>query len=316
MGGGTPSLLDEAIWQELVEFLYKQLSLGPGVEWTVECNPETITPELLARFQKSGVNRLSLGIQSFKEKFLKRLERGASAKRNRESLELISTSWPLRWSFDLMFGLPEQSLSEWEEDLCEAITFKPSHISAYQLTLTTEKSKKWLQPLEKDLLEAYRKTREILLADGLFPYEISNFSKAGEESRHNLKYWRAEAFLGLGPGAYALIPNKLLELSLTENSYGAHLKNPSNFEEWIKRTRNPLQSEIEIRTEKIHITELLLVGLRLEAGIEKKLFPQIDFKKLEMLSDFIEITPTHLRATDRGREILDSTILKAVSALF
>ena len=324
MGGGTPSLLDEGIWFELVDFIKKNIIFDSKLEWTVECNPETITPRLLENFHKSGVNRLSLGIQSFKDKFLKRLERGASFEKNRESLRLISETWPGRWSFDLMFGLPEQNINEWREDLLEALSFNPKHISAYQLTLTTEKSKRWLQPIEEDLLEAYRETRNVLGSAGLLPYEVSNFSVEGEESRHNLKYWRAEAFLGLGPGAYALIPNELLDSVSIDKLYphksffGAHLKNPSRFEEWLNSTNNPLGLKtLEFRDSKIHATELLLVGLRLEKGIERSFFPKdVDLSKLQKLSDCITLTDTHVLATPRGREILDTTILHASEILF
>ena len=315
MGGGTPSLLKEKYFYELEIFLKEKLSFSPSIEWTVEANPETIHPTLLETLEKIGVNRLSIGIQSFQEKYLRRLERGATPESNKRALSCVAEKWKGRWSLDLMFGLPEQNFQDWESDLNEALSFGSKHISAYQLTLSTEKSKNWKQPVEEELLKYFRFTREVLGQRGLMPYEISNFAIPSEESRHNLKYWRAEPFLALGPGAYSLLPSRLINQS--DEGFGAHLKNPSKMSDWQKHVENPLSfGKLEKRDAKIHITELLLVGLRLEKGIEMKLFPKnFDFGFLNGLSDLLEKTDTHIRATEKGREILDTTILKAVQSL-
>jgi oxygen-independent coproporphyrinogen-3 oxidase len=267
---------------------------------------------LLDKLDSIGVNRLSLGIQSFKEKFLKRLERGATPESNKRALSLINKYWKNRWSLDLMFGLPEQTAIEWQEDLSEALSFGMKHLSAYQLTLTTEKSKKWLQGTDAELLDFFHYTREHLKSAGLESYEISNFAKKGEECRHNLKYWRAESFLGLGPGAYSLIPNQLLD----NQDWGAHLKTPSRFDDWFKWTMDP-KPQLESRSEKTHVTELLLLGLRLENGIEKSYFPEgVDWSKLSEIKHLIEEQGDRLIATPRGRDILDTSILEAVRALY
>ncbi len=319
MGGGTPSLLKEKYFYELEAFLKKNLTFSPTLEWTVEANPETIHSTLLETFENIGVNRLSIGIQSFQEKYLRRLERGATPQSNKRALSCVAENWKGRWSLDLMFGLPEQNFQDWESDLNEALSFGSKHISAYQLTLSTEKSKNWKQPVEEELLKYFRFTREVLGARGLIPYEISNFAIPSEESRHNLKYWRAEPFLALGPGAYSLLPSRLINQSLDQSGegFGAHLKNPSKMSDWQKHVENPFSfGKLEKRDAKIHITELLLVGLRLEKGIEIKLFPKnFDFGFLNGLNDLLEKTDTHIRATEKGREILDTTILKAVQSL-
>ncbi len=315
MGGGTPSLLKEKYFFELEDFLKKNLFFSSQLEWTVEANPETITPLLVKNLEKIGVNRLSVGIQSFHEKYLRRLERGASPESNRKALSVVSEHWRGRWSLDLMFGLPEQNFQDWESDLREALRFGSKHISVYQLTLSTEKSKSWKQPLEEELLKYFRFTREILSARGLMPYEISNFAVPGEEAKHNLKYWKAEPFLALGPGAYSLLPQDLFDHQ--NEGFGAHLKNPSKMSEWQNFVMNPIaQGKFEKRNAKIHVTELLLVGLRLEKGIEKKLFPKnFDFSFLDSLRDLVETSESYVRATERGREILDTTILKVVQAM-
>ncbi len=315
MGGGTPSLLKEKYFFELEDFLKRNLFFSPQLEWTVEANPETISPFLLKNLEKIGVNRLSIGIQSFHEKYLRRLERGASPESNRRALSCVAENWRKRWSLDLMFGLPEQNFQDWEADLREALSFGSKHISVYQLTLSTEKSKSWKQPLEEELLKYFRFTREILSGQGLMPYEISNFSTPGEEARHNLKYWRAEPFLALGPGAYSLLPQDLFDHK--NNGFGAHLKNPSKMSDWQQFVTNPVaHGKFEKRDAKIHVMELLLVGLRLEKGIEKNLFPKdFDFSFLDSLGDLVEKNSSSLMATEKGREILDTTILKAVQAM-
>ena len=324
MGGGTPSLLREKLWFDLANFLRANLTFASQCEWTIEANPETLTRELLQNFSTAGVNRISVGIQSFEEKFLRRLERGATPAANRQALELISEYWPGRWSLDLMFGLPGQTQQEWEKDLTTALRFGPQHISAYQLTLTTEKSKNWQQPLEGDLLNYFRTGREVCAKQGLLPYEISNFSVPGEECLHNLKYWRVEPFLGLGPGAYSLLPAELL-ISAGEFEFGAHYKTPTKFASWQASVEQNLSDRnLEARTMENHLNEILLVGLRLESGIDlRKLEGQFDghseklfnWAKLTPLQNLVELTPTHLRATPRGREILDETIVQVSQAL-
>jgi oxygen-independent coproporphyrinogen-3 oxidase len=315
MGGGTPSLLKEKYFFELEDFLKKNLFFSPQLEWTVEANPETISPFLLQNLEKIGVNRLSIGIQSFHEKYLHRLERGATPESNKKALSCVAENWKGRWSLDLMFGLPEQNFQDWEADLLQALSFGSKHISVYQLTLTTEKSKSWKQPLEEELLKYFRFTREILNDRGLIPYEISNFAVSGEEARHNLKYWKAEPFLALGPGAYSLLPQALFDLH--REGYGAHLKNPSKMSDWQKFLMNPIaHGKFEKRDAKIHAVELFLVGLRLEKGIEKNLFPRdFDFSFLDSIRDLVENNTSRVKATEKGREILDTTILKAVQAM-
>lgn len=313
MGGGTPSLLREELWVELAAFLKSELKFSNNLEWTVEANPETINERLLSHLENLGVNRLSVGIQSFKEKYLKRLERGATPAGNRRALETISKHWKGRWSLDLMFGLPEQNSQEWLEDLQDAMFFKPKHISAYQLTLTTQKSKSWKQGSDSELLEFFRATRDFLGRHNLNAYEVSNFSEAGHESRHNLKYWKAESFLGLGPGAYSLLPKEFF----SEAPWGAHFKSPSRMDEWLKWSKAPSLEKAEIRTEKDHCTELLMLGLRLQKGIEKDRFPlTFDWSKIAPFQNLVEVDSSMIKATSRGLEILDTTVLNLSQACF
>lgn len=307
MGGGTPSLLRAELWSELSTFLKDKLVLSSQVEWTVEANPETLNEELLDVLEATGVNRISVGIQSFQEKYLKRLERGASPKANLDALELLSKKWKHRWSLDLMFGLPLQTLGEWKDDLTQALSFNPSHVSAYQLTLTTQKSKNWKQGTDSELLDFFRCTREVFSNSKLFPYEVSNFAIPGEECLHNLKYWRAEPFLGLGPGAYSLLPAQFF----SDAPLGAHFKTPSRFDDWVNGCSGPDLNKAELRSEKEHLTELLMLGLRLENGIELSRFPRgVDLSFLAQYPDLIKVAGDRVAATEKGLEILDTTLLK------
>jgi oxygen-independent coproporphyrinogen-3 oxidase len=318
MGGGTPSLLKTELMIKLSNFLRENLNISDTIEWSLEANPESIKKKLLEDFASCGVNRLSLGIQSFKEEYLRRLERGASPAANIQALEDVSTFWKGRWSLDLMFGLPKQSLEDWRADLEQAMRFNPSHISAYQLTLSTLKSKSWLQPPEESLLEYFRFTQEFLSKHGLNSYEISNFARDGYECQHNLKYWRAEAFLGLGPGAYSLLP-KYFNFSDQKNlvgNQGAHAKNPAKLKDWLESIPLLEKKNIEARNSLMHVEELLLVGLRLDKGIELSHFPtEIKLENISSLKELVYIDQGNLKTTPRGKEILDRTILETITFL-
>ncbi len=279
-GGGTPSLLADDLILKTMERLRGSFNFSSNVEITWEVNPETLTEEKLAIFERAGVNRLSLGIQSFQDHQLERLERRARRADNFRALSLLKSFWKARWSMDLMFGLPEQGLLDWDRELGEALDFRPQHISAYQLTLTTARSKNWKQPDEDELLNQFLFTQEKLRSKGLPAYEISNFSAEGEESRHNLKYWSLEPFLGLGPGAAGLMSGKMLGaeleseevpgVGLGRSRFGFHQKNPDHFEKWLEGAGLP-ESEngqwLKVRSGREHFEELLMMGLRIKRGI-------------------------------------------------
>jgi oxygen-independent coproporphyrinogen-3 oxidase len=314
VGGGTPSLLAPEIWEELSLFLKKELAWAPNFEWTLEANPEDVTASKLAFFRDIGINRISMGVQSFEEKYLARLERKASPQRNREALAVLAEHWPARWSLDLMYALPGQTLAEWERDLRTALEFQPRHISTYQLTLSTERSRNWEQAPEDELHSFYELKKEILEDLGFLHYEISNFAKAGEECRHNLAYWELQSFLGLGPGAYGLVDGLLLPDSASR--FGAHTRNAAHFEKWLDSTKSLRHSSrfFEERSPKMHFQELLMMGLRLQKGLSYGKLPS-------QFRDFLKDNPSYkglldcspeggLKATEKARQILDFLLKK------
>lgn len=267
-GGGTPSLLDNQLLIELGLKIQDSFNLTNTAEWTVECNPETINEAKLHALAECGADRLSMGVQSFQDNFLVTLERQASVKTNVKALDLIADIWDGRWSFDLMFALPGQSLNQWRKDCEQAMSYGVKHISAYELTLTTARALSWKKPSESEILPFYEFNNEFFKDFGLEKYEVSNFAAPGEESRHNLKYWELDPFLSLGPGGAGLLPNDLVggdhDLAL-----GYTQKNPNHFESWMSQAGNYYDemANCEARSLKSHIQETLMMGLRLKKGI-------------------------------------------------
>jgi oxygen-independent coproporphyrinogen-3 oxidase len=264
------------------------------------------------------VNRLSMGVQSFDDVNLERLERRARRIDNVRSLELLRREWKGPWSLDLMFGLPKQTLSSWSEELEIALGFEPSHVSAYQLTLTTQRSKNWEQPPEDDLLALFDLTESRMESAGLERYEVSNFARPGFESRHNLKYWRLEPFLGLGPGASGLLSGSMVQGLLPASArYGVHQKNPDRFEKWLQKAgqREAEATFTQPRTASDHLFEMLMMGLRLREGVDIRRLGDLGAALPEGLrkiqaADFIDLSGGRLRATPKGLRILDSLLPK------
>lgn len=207
-GGGTPSLLEP----EDVKKILSKLSINKGAEITLEANPKTVDYEKLKSFKEAGINRLSMGIQSFNEKFLKKLGRLHNSQEGEEAYKMARKAGYDNISLDLMFSLPDQTLEEVKEDLQKMISLNPEHFSIY--SLIWEPDTKFFEKLEKG---EYKETDNDLEASmyemiidyseksGYSHYEISNFSKEGKEARHNSKYWRNDEYVGIGLGASGYI---------------------------------------------------------------------------------------------------------------
>jgi len=323
-GGGTPSLLEPDILESAHKLLRENFRFEDTAEWTVECNPETLDSSRLRHLRDIGVNRISIGIQSFEDVYLDRLERRARRKDNLRVLELVTQEWKGRWSLDLMFGLPEQDMTRWEAELEQALEFSPSHISAYQLTLSTARSKNWKQPDIDTLLEMFNLTEEKLGAAGLEKYETSNFARHGHESRHNMKYWKLEAFLGLGPGASGLLAPPQLQTSSKEwGRFGAHQKQPDTFEKWENAAGHELAelgTLLTPRSGREHLEEMLMMGLRLREGLKMERIEDSEgtlqaLFKVEQANGNIEISDKYVRATAQGARVLDSVLQRLFAGI-
>jgi oxygen-independent coproporphyrinogen-3 oxidase len=211
LGGGTPSLLDERQLAGLLAALQRQVCFTPDCEVTLEANPDDLTPEKLLLYRKLGINRLSLGVQSFHDEELHFLGRRHTARQAQEAVLRAREAGCANLSLDLMYGLPGQSLDRWQGTLATALSYNPEHLSCYQLTVEPETALGRLQAEGRLRLLPEETEREFFLFTSTFlenrgylHYEISNFARGKEHlSRHNGKYWRRAPYLGLGPGSHS-----------------------------------------------------------------------------------------------------------------
>lgn len=208
IGGGTPSVLSAAAMQSLMDGIRQLLVLTDDCEVTMEANPGTFETEKFADFVKTGINRLSIGVQSLQSEQLSRLGRIHDPEQAREAAEHAS-QLPLKsFNLDLMHGLPEQSLDAAMDDLKQVIDLNPPHISWYQLTIepnTLFASAPPELPDEETLWEIYQKGHVLLEAAGYRQYEVSAYSKPGHQSKHNRNYWQFGDYLGIGCGAHSKV---------------------------------------------------------------------------------------------------------------
>jgi putative oxygen-independent coproporphyrinogen III oxidase len=330
-GGGTPSLLAEHVTVKALQIIHRDWKFTDNAEKTIEVNPETLTDEKLKLWFDCGLTRLSMGVQSFSESNLDLLERSARPKDNILALEKIVKQWKGQsWSLDLIFGLPNQSLEDWEQDLRLAMIFSPPHISAYQLTLTTARSRKWNQPSDEVLEKMFDFTKMFLEANGYHRYEVSNFAKIGHESAHNKNYWELGSFIGLGPGAAGLLGRDIelrnLKPPLIEDRYfkepqnyfGFHQKNPDAFEKWYTESGSESfeLKNLSLRDLESEWQERLMMGLRLNGGIPRWKLPVSHSVIEEMLQqpwakgNFDLSDPEKLAVNEKGLKILDTLLPK------
>ncbi len=268
VGGGTPSLLRVDLWRRLLECLSRafdlsQMGTGGTGEFTVECNPETVTPELMEALVAGGVNRVSMGAQSFDRRHLKTLERWHDPDNVERSLECARRAGIARASVDLIFGIPGQTLEEWESDLRRAINAGTGHVSCYNLTyepntaMTARMRRGEFRPADEDLeVEMYASTLRLLRAHGLERYEVSNYARPGDEARHNLVYWHQEPWLAAGPSASAHVG-------------GHRWKNVPRLDDYLGFDRNGFApiTDHEPPDAGRALAERIMTGIRLAEGL-------------------------------------------------
>ncbi len=209
-GGGTPSLLEASVIEEILVLIRSTANVSPDAEITLEANPGTVDDAKLRDFRRVGVNRLSIGIQSFHDRLLKGLTRIHTAQEARSSVEAARAAGFSNVSIDLIFALPGETISEWESDLREAVALRPEHISAYSLiveegtplhTMVAEGTVE-PAPLETEA-RMYESAMAALAHAGYEHYEVSNYARRGFRSLHNSNYWNHSNYLGLGPSAHS-----------------------------------------------------------------------------------------------------------------
>ncbi|MDX9979225.1 MAG: radical SAM family heme chaperone HemW [Lentisphaeria bacterium] len=203
IGGGTPSLLEPAELDELLRLVTTHFQLAPAVEWTVECNPDSLDGAKIDRLARHGVNRVSLGVQSFRPELRAILGRRGSLGDLAATLARLRTAGIVRQNLDLIYAIPGQSLAVWREDLARVADLGVGHVSAYALTIEegTRLAARLGAPDDASFEAMWDLADEVLGGAGIRRYEISNFARPGEECRHNLAIWHGGTYLGCGPAA-------------------------------------------------------------------------------------------------------------------
>ncbi len=270
IGGGTPSLLTGTQMADLLGLLQDRFDIAPEAEITVEANPGSVSEAKLAAYRAAGVNRLSLGVQSFDDRLLARLGRTHKARHVAESVAAARAAGFSNVNLDLMFGLPGQRCEQWVATLQAALALQPEHLSAYSLIIEEGTPfARWQAaglldlPGEEAELTMYEACLEALALAGFQHYEISNFARPGYASRHNLIYWRNEPFLGLGPGAH----------SYWQGARQANLRDPAAYAVSVAEGRLPLAWREPIPRED-EMDETMMLGLRLLEGVSRQAFSE------------------------------------------
>jgi oxygen-independent coproporphyrinogen III oxidase len=263
-GGGTPSLLEPQEVRRIISACEAAFDLSADREVTLEANPETVDEARLAAFREAGINRVSFGVQSFRDEELRRLSRLHSAGRARDALHEARAAGFDNVSLDLMMWLPEQRVSEWLESVDRAIALSPDHLSLYLLELYPNAPLKedmararWSQAPDEEAAAMYLAAMERLESAGYEQYEVSNVARSGRRSRHNLKYWQDGEWLGFGCGAHS-------------TRDGVRWKNVSSTEEYVDRLKRDEDTATDVRTLSIaeRLGDALFTGLRLVDGID------------------------------------------------
>ena len=313
-GGGTPSLLEPRLVGLILERIAKYFSLASRAEVTLEANPESLRGgHRVAQYLSTGVNRLSLGVQTLDETMLRVLGRSHKAHDSLHSVFLAREAGFTNISVDLMWGLPGQGVRQWLQALKDVLRMTPEHISAYGLTLEPgtalerDVAKGLLRlPEERDQNIMFMEGAAMLEQNGYMHYEISNFARMGFQCRHNLGYWEGEEYLGVGPSATSTIANR-------------RWTNPAGQKDWDARVRqHSLGEDAEDLTQQTRVLELIMLRLRTARGLHVQAYRQLtgrDFmadhrRMIQALHEngLIRIRNGYVRLTRSGM-LVSNTIL-------
>jgi oxygen-independent coproporphyrinogen-3 oxidase len=316
IGGGTPTLLPEDCFRQLFRCLRENFDFSPEIEISVEANPGTVSAPKIGNLLTLGVNRISIGIQSFHDSELKTLGRIHTSDEALEAVRLMRNAGLRNLSVDLMYGIPGQTIDSWRETLEKAAGLSPQHISSYELTPEKDtplslliKKNELIMPEEGLILDMYDLAIDFLRDSGYDHYEISNFALPGFRCRHNLNYWERGEYIGAGAGAHSFIQ-------------GIRSRNTGDINTYIDSLTNdviPVAEATEISPDEA-IKEFIFLGLRKTEGVDlpqaKKLMPDI----LDACSGLIEggylaITNNRLRLTRKGLPLSNMVIVQLFERL-
>jgi putative oxygen-independent coproporphyrinogen III oxidase len=318
-GGGTPSLMSPKVVEAVISTAQSAWSFANDIEITLEANPTSIEAAKFSAFRSAGINRASVGVQSLRDKDLKALGRLHSAREALSAIEIARNTFD-RVSFDLIYARAHQSAEEWGVELDEALSLAPNHLSLYQLTIepNTALGARFaagkLKGLPSEDLggELYEQTIAKCAEAGLPLYEISNHAAPGEESRHNLVYWRNGDFVGVGPGAHGRI-------TIGNNRFATEaIRQPA---EWLSAAK--LGKTESVRTVVLpheQVDEMVMMGLRLAEGIDLTRHRSLSGKDFppQVVSELVEYglistVTNRIVATDRGKAVLNSVLVKLLA---
>ena len=317
-GGGTPSLMMPETVEQILTHVRKLWSVAPNIEITLEANPTSIEAQKFESFARAGINRVSVGIQSLSDNDLKFLGRQHNAEQALEALEVATKNFE-RFSFDLIYARPEQTTQMWRDELEEALRHENGHISLYQLTIEqgtpffTQHARGDFQVPEQDSAgELYEVTQGILSGAGLPAYEVSNHARLGQESQHNLTYWRYGDYAGIGPGAHG-------RLTLDGEKFATRTHRAPDI--WLERVNKNGHGyhDFELVNNEARFSECMMMGMRLVEGVPftrienesgKKWQTLLPDEKLKPLIEngFIKIDNQFIRPTAEGLQRLNSLL--------
>jgi oxygen-independent coproporphyrinogen-3 oxidase len=306
-GGGTPSLVPMAHIEKILRACTESFSLNAKAEITLEANPGTVDSDKLRAFRSLGINRLSLGVQSFDDATVRRLNRGHTVQDAMDTYDLARHAGFDNLNLDLIYGLPLQTLAQWRDTLERALALAPEHLSLYALKVEQDTGLeyqiahgKYPHPDDDLAADMYILAEEMLAASGYLHYEISNWARPGLESQHNLTYWHNEPYLGFGAGAHSSFAGKRFWNVLS----------PLEYVRRIERGESVVEGSEEIGRD-LEMAETMILGLRLGEGIsfeqfEKRYGEDASSKYGAVLAEvhglgLVELDDLGVRLTPRGR---------------
>jgi putative oxygen-independent coproporphyrinogen III oxidase len=319
-GGGTPSLMQPATIAAVLDAVAGHWSVAPGAEITLEANPTSVEAARFRGYRSAGINRVSLGVQALDDRALGELGRLHSAN---EALDAVAVARGIfeRYSFDLIYARPQQTPQDWANELKRALSEAGEHLSLYQLTIEQDTpfaalhaAGKLKTPDDETARALYDTTQEVCAARGLPAYEISNHARPGGECRHNLIYWRAHEYAGIGPGAHGRLNIGRLDIDGARHATATE-KRP---EAWLARVESDGHGLVadDVLTGEELADEFLLMGLRLTEGIDPSRYAalagrSLDPARIAALREhgLVEATPSgRLRVTMAGFPVLDAVV--------
>ncbi|MBF0570849.1 MAG: radical SAM family heme chaperone HemW [Candidatus Omnitrophica bacterium] len=298
-GGGTPSMLDEKHLDTLMDAIRNDFSYQNDIEITIEVNPESINYQKAALLKRNGFNRVSLGVQSMNDRYLKFLGRGHDVSAAQNAFYVLREAGFDNINLDLMYAFPGQTQEELEEDVRAVSLMGSEHLSLYTLTIEP-KSRFFAAQMKLDddekLAEHYLLISHILNEYGFKQYEVSNFSKPGFESEHNRNYWRGYPYIGLGVGAHGFTGRR-------------RYWNTSRLQDYLDlmaQGKDVIEGYEDLTDDQL-IMEKVLFGLRMNEGIPWTLVPPAKAELIQIWihGGFLSIEKGYLKTTDRGRLLLD-----------